>query len=36
VQLPVKFNLVINMKTAKQVDVTIPPEVLFRADKVIK
>jgi putative ABC transport system substrate-binding protein len=31
-----KFNFVINLKTAKQLGVTIPPEVLYRATKVIK
>ena len=35
-QQPKKFDFIINLKAAKQIALTIPPNVLARADKVIK
>ena len=36
VEQPMKFRLFVNLKTAKLLGLTIPPSILYRADKVIK
>ncbi len=36
VEQPTKFEFIVNLKAAKQIGVTVPPNVLARADRVIK
>ncbi len=36
VEQPTKFDFIINLRTAKRIGVTIPPQVLTRADKVLR
>ena len=36
VEQPIKFEFIVNLKAAKQIGLTMPPNVLVRADKVIR
>jgi len=36
VEQPIKFEFIVNLKAAKQIGVNVPPQVLARADRIIK